>query len=238
MAQCWPSGGPVSGGTLLQVHADDARLLMFSRAFATPTCRFASADGASPLVPAAAGTTAGASLVTPATIDPDGAVLCRSPGVMGSADAEVELSLNGQHYSASVQPVRFRFYTTAERGVRSIRPTGGPVEGGTNVTVRTSGLEDLGGVACRFTRRCVTGRGCSLCAARTLDVAATLQSASLVTCTAPSVLALLRSPTCEGGGVSLSAETDAATLGDAALYHVEVSPGSSCPHLFPLLPAD
>jgi len=51
--------------------------------------------------------------------------------------AQVTVALNGEHFLSARPPAIYRYY---QQSVLSIFPTGGPVGGGTLVTVRGYGL--------------------------------------------------------------------------------------------------
>ena len=82
-------------------------------------------------------------------------VRCAAPpfdlGNASAAYVEVALALNGLHFVSARPPAMYRYIATS---ALSIHPTGGPVGGGTLVTVRGRGLasmNDMGaGIRCKF----------------------------------------------------------------------------------------
>ena len=75
---------------------------------------------------------------TPIDDTRDGSLSCRSPPA-GVSRAVVGITLNGQDDHTSEPPLHFTFY--ADPWLVSVVPNGGPVEGGTVLTIRGYGLQ-------------------------------------------------------------------------------------------------
>jgi hypothetical protein len=120
-----PSAGARGGGTAVRVYGAG-----FAGA-SSATCRFAGAS-------------------VPAVLLSPGALECVSPAPAAPGYASVEVSMNGQDYSAG--GVHFEYQPPAS--VRALEPSRGPVEGGALVNVTGSGISRraalLGYLRCRF----------------------------------------------------------------------------------------
>ena len=140
-----PSAGPVAGGTRVAV------LGAGFREAATLRCRF---EGS--------GATSSARRVSESQIE------CSTPPSSAAGDRRVSVSLNGQQFVWSVEPI-FTYRPVAS--VSSVWPPRGAAEGGTPLTVLGSGFsssaEAMGALRCRF---------------NTTDVAAVYVSDSALAC--------------------------------------------------------
>lgn len=80
-------------------------------------------------------------------------IVCRTPPYpeelleLGRADVRVEVSLNGVDYTSSVAASSFTFYDRARVRFSLVEPAGGPLLGGTRITVHGSNFEGPGGRA-------------------------------------------------------------------------------------------
>ena len=63
------------------------------------------------------------------------------PGGALSSLLEVTLALNGEHFVSATPPLMYRYYAQA---ISFVHPTGGPVGGGTMVTLRGVGFDAMG----------------------------------------------------------------------------------------------
>ena len=130
-----PSLGPASGGSTLRITGEGLR------DSAGLCALFVSGEHRS---------------VVPAAFDAfAGAAVCSTPEwAIGAAgdDAIVEVSLNGQEWTFSCH--HFKFYTFA---AASVEPAAGPLGGGTQLSIRGSGVPQGATPRVRFTRTVAGG---------------------------------------------------------------------------------
>ena len=155
-----PSGGPAGGGTLVHVHG--ARLSNLGGLL----CKFLPSEA-----------------LTPATWVDFDHIKCLSPRLHDSLEpwvnetqvnSSLRVTTNGAVEDLSAYGAPFLFYHPEALRAASIYPRGGPVAGGTLVTVRGAGFVDLdhgSGLKCRFGDHAL--------------VPATLVSAQELTCLSP-----------------------------------------------------
>ena len=178
-----PLGGPILGGTFVNVYLSDHRLLVdLGGKQHGPTCRFTYAQ------PSADRDRVDNQviLVRASLYDCDemrhcgsgrGSLLCAMPPytgplVAGAADVTVEVTINGQDYTRTGRT--FRYYDPAAWRVLTFSPHGGPLTGNTSMVLHCELIQSLGDVRCRFGEYPLTS-----------EVNATIHSPSLVRCISP-----------------------------------------------------
>lgn len=131
-----------------------------------------------------------------------------------AATVEVTMALNGLHFVSARPPLTYTYYTQV---VSSVHPTGGPIGGGTLVTLRGVGFDALADDGASL--RCMFGSQRVRVQLRTLDGAAGAQRGLEVRCVAPP-----RHPFRAGASVlslSLNAHHFLPTPGEAAFRYYE-----------------
>ena len=159
-----PTGGPTSGATLLHAYLTNALLLEHLRRDPQTTkslwCRFAYNQTVGEFAHARSELRENrtkAELVECAGKRACGAgaaaIRCATPEYTGPVsggvgDVTVELSLNGQQFTESGK--MFRFYDSSVCELEGFAPQGGPLVGGSTVTLSGACIQHLGDPRCRF----------------------------------------------------------------------------------------
>ena len=116
----FPLGGPIKGGSLLNVSGRDFA------AGSLPRCRFGT-------------------VLAAATVHGSDSLACESPAAV-EGSVSLQISLNGQQFTANSD----QFTVHGRPAVASLSPSSGPVEGGTLVRVSGVALASVSVYRCRF----------------------------------------------------------------------------------------
>ena len=120
-----PAVGPAGGGTTVQLHGD--HLLGGTDRF----CRFGAL-----------------SPVNAVPVPGSSRAMCLMPPSADTGFAPLQLSLNGQQYTAAASVARFEYLTSMAQLV--VSPASGPVDGNTLLRIGSSGFAAGGHFLCRF----------------------------------------------------------------------------------------
>lgn len=178
-----PVGGPIHGGTYVNVYLSDHRLVVdLGGEEHGPTCRFTYTEPSEDFH-----RTLARSTIVQARLHNcnglrhcgagRGSLLCAMPAysgplLHGAADVTVEVTINGHDFTRSGKS--FRYYDPTAWRVLTFSPDGGPLRGNTSMVIGAERLQVLGDARCRFGEYPLT-----------TEVNATIQTPSRVLCVSP-----------------------------------------------------